>query len=245
MSLTDEALMNSPDSNPMEHHLKYAFNHSSLLEEALRHSSYVNEQADPDLSDNECLEFLGDAVLNLVVSHLLMIRFPELREGDLSRIRANLVNEKQLADISRSLKLGRFVKLGKGEERTHGREKNSILANTLEAVIAAVYLDGGFSVAFKIIETRFSDLLDATGMEIARQDYKSLLQEWVQGQQESMPVYQIIGENGPDHDKTFRVQLTLPDLITEGVGKSKKTAQQEAAKKALAILKGNDHPKDT
>ena len=145
--------MSINDLHEIEEKLCYHFTSIDLLEEALRHSSYVNEQIDTDLRDNERLEFLGDAVLNLVIGHILMQRNPDLKEGDLSRIRANLVNEAQLARIARWVDLGSFIMLGKGEIQTQGREKNSILADTFEALLAAVYLDGGFDAAFKIIET--------------------------------------------------------------------------------------------
>ncbi|MGD8883539.1 MAG: ribonuclease III domain-containing protein, partial [Desulfobacterales bacterium] len=142
--------MKTSDHFEIENKLEYEFRSKELLDEALRHSSFVNEQPDADLRDNERFEFLGDAVLNLIVGHILMERYPNLKEGDLSRIRANLVNESQLAIIARAIDLGAFIRLGKGEIQTHGSEKNSILAGAFEALIAAVYLDGGFKVAFKI-----------------------------------------------------------------------------------------------
>jgi ribonuclease-3 len=217
--------------------LQYQFKDEALLHEACRHSSYVNEQGDMDLPDNERFEFLGDAVLNLVVGHILMKRFPEWREGELSRMRASLVNETQLATIARILDLGAHIQLGRGEEQTNGREKSSILANTFEAVVAAVYLDGGFEAAQKFIATHFSDLLETIHTPASGYDYKSRLQEYVQAHQRAMPQYQIINESGPDHDKTFIVQLEVKAFKTEGVGKSKKLAEQDAALNALKILK--------
>ena len=209
----------------------------SLIEEAFRHSSFVNEQVGMALQDNERLEFLGDAVLNLVVGHILMKRFPDLKEGDLSRMRASLVNESQLAVIARMLDLGNYIQLGKGEEQSNGREKNSILADTFEAVIAAVYLDGGFDAAYEILETHFSPLLEAIHLPGTNYDYKSQLQELVQVSRRAMPEYRVMSESGPDHDKTFIVQLKVQEIKTEGVGKSKKLAEQDAARKALEILK--------
>jgi ribonuclease-3 len=209
----------------------------SLIEEAFRHSSFVNEQVGMALQDNERLEFLGDAVLNLVVGHILMKRFPDLKEGDLSRMRASLVNESQLAVIARMLDLGNYIQLGKGEEQSNGREKNSILADTFEAVIAAVYLDGGFDAAYEILETHFSPLLEAIQLPGTNYDYKSQLQELVQVSRRAMPEYSVMSESGPDHDKTFIVQLKVQEFKTEGEGKSKKLAEQDAARKALEILK--------
>jgi dsRNA-specific ribonuclease len=137
------------DSQTLQQTLRFQFTDAALMEEALRHSSYVNEQADAGLRDNERLEFLGDAVLNLVIGDLLMKAYPQMREGDLSRIRANMVNEAQLADVARSLDLGTHLLLGKGELQSNGWDKNSLLANAMEAMIAAIYLDGGFQGAFR------------------------------------------------------------------------------------------------
>jgi ribonuclease III len=217
--------------------LGYHFTDEALILEALRHSSYVNEQADSGLRDNERLEFLGDAVLNLVVGYLLMQRYPELKEGDLSRTRATLVNESQLAEIARTIDLGSHIMLGKGELLSNGCEKNSILADTFEAVVAAVFLDGGFDAANRIVDTHLAPLLEEIHTLSASQDFKSQLQELVQINQQQMPEYSVIAENGPDHDKTFSVRLMVLDLVTEGRGKSKKQAEQDAAKNALDILR--------
>ena len=229
--------MNNNDHVEIEQKLGYRFHSTDLLEEALRHSSFVNEQPDLDLRDNERFEFLGDAVLNLVVGHILMQRYPDLKEGDLSRMRANLVNESQLARIARSINLGSFIRLGKGELQTLGREKNSILADTFEALIAAVYLDGGFEAAFNLIDANFSPLLEGESTTADHHDYKSKLQEIVQEKQGAMPKYTVIREEGPDHEKTFWIELTVFDIETQGSGKSKKMAEQDAARKALEHLK--------
>ncbi|MGD8971175.1 MAG: ribonuclease III [Desulfobacterales bacterium] len=217
--------------------LGYHFSDETMISEAFRHSSYVNEQADSGLRDNERLEFLGDAVLNLVVGYLLMQRYPEMKEGDLSRMRATLVNESQLAEIARTISLGSHIMLGKGELLSNGCEKNSILADTFEAVVAAVFLDGGFDAAYRIIDIHLAPLLEEIQTLSSSQDFKSQLQELVQVNQQQMPDYSVIGENGPDHDKTFSVRLKVLDLITDGRGKSKKQAEQDAAKKALDILR--------
>ncbi len=228
--------MEDKQPSEIENRLRYDFRDKSLLQEALRHSSYVNEIAEPNLRDNERLEFLGDAVLNLTVGHLLMRSYPGIKEGDLSRSRANLVNETHLAETARSLELGVCILLGKGELQTHGREKNSILADAFEALMAAIYLDGGFEAAFRIIEKNFQPLIEQLDTVENTYDYKSRLQEWVQVGHGVIPSYQVVREDGPDHDKTFRVALTVIDLETEGSGKSKKAAEQEAARKALEIL---------
>lgn len=217
--------------------LNYEFKNTDPLVESLRHSSFVNEQLDTDLKDNERLEFLGDAVLNLIVGHILMQRYPDLKEGDLSRMRANLVNESQLASIARGIDLGAYIQLGKGEIQSQGWNKQSILANTFEAVIAAVYIDGGFDAAFKIIDGHFSFLINSVATPTANHDFKSQIQELVQMEYRSIPIYTVIHESGPDHDKTFRVQLTVGEVQTEGIGKSKKAAEQDAARKGLNILK--------
>jgi ribonuclease-3 len=224
--------------NPLniEQKLGYQFNSRDLLEEALRHSSYVNEQPDSELRDNERFEFLGDAVLNLIVGHILMERYPDLKEGDLSRTRANLVNETHLAIMARSIGLGAGLLLGKGEIQTNGMEKNSILAGAFEALMAAVYLDGGFKAAFKIIENNFVPFLHTIYPTIDNCDYKSRLQEWVQEKHGNIPYYKVVREEGPDHAKTFWVSVKVFDIEREGTGKNKKAAEQDAARKALEIL---------
>ncbi len=224
--------------NPLdiEQKLGYTFQRKELLAEALRHSSYVNEQPDADIRDNERLEFLGDAVVNLIVGHILMAHYPHLKEGDLSRTRANLVNETQLAIMARAIDLGFYLQLGKGEIQTNGWEKNSILAGAYESLMAALYLDGGFDVTFNIIEKNFRPILDPVHSVIDSYDYKSRLQEWVQEKHSAIPNYTVVSEEGPDHDKTFGVAVKVFDIETQGIGKSKKIAEQDAARKALEIL---------
>ena len=232
--------MEAKDPAELEGKLRYDFSNKDFLHEALRHSSYVNELAQENLNDNERLEFLGDAVLNLIVGHLLMRRYPDIHEGELSRRRANLVNESQLAEMARSFELGEYVQLGKGEIQTDGREKNSILADTFEALTAAVYLDGGFDAAFRFTKANFLPMMDRQDSTSNNYDYKSQLQELVQVNHGAMPNYRIIREDGPDHDKTFWVELKVLDTETQGSGKNKKAAEQEAAQKALEILKAEE-----
>jgi ribonuclease-3 len=231
--------MTSTDLSELQQKLRYEFENLDFLAESLRHSSFVNENLDLDIQDNERLEFLGDAVLNLVVGHMLMVRYPDLKEGDMSKMRANLVNESQLASIAQEMNLGSYLQLGKGEIQTKGWEKPSILANTFEAVIAAIYLDGGFDTAFKIIDGHFSILLESVVMSTVNHDFKSQVQELIQMRQQKMPVYTVVHESGPDHEKTFRVRLDVGEIQTEGEGKSKKAAEQNAAQKCLKRLKSN------
>lgn len=219
--------------------LGYEFANTDLLMEALRHSSYVNEQTDDLLRDNERMEFLGDAVLNLAIGHLLSQRYTEMHEGDLSRIRANLVNETRLSEVARSIELGGYLLLGKGELQTNGREKNSILANAFEAVLAAIYLDGGYDTALTIINRHFRQLVDSAQDLNVGMDFKSRLQETAQGSLKAIPAYEVVQESGPDHDKTFRVQMTVGSITAEGVGKSKKTAEQEAARRGLRQIEAD------
>lgn len=233
----DDATPENATHEDLERALGYRFNSAEQLTAALRHSSFVNEQPQTNITSNERLEFLGDAVLNLTISHLLMQRYPDLAEGELSRNRAHLVNETQLAAIAREIGLGPHLLLGKGEAQTDGREKNSLLADAIEAVIAAIYLDGGFDAAFTFVENQFRERLRTTnrnGYEIA--DHKSNLQERVQSTYHEVPRYQVVDERGPDHDKTFRVRVTVAGIVAEGDGKSKKMAEQEAARAGLDLL---------
>ena len=226
------------DIDSLERRLEYKFKDIELLKEALRHSSFVNEQNDPALRNNERLEFLGDSVLNLVISDLLMIRFPEMNEGELSKMRAAIVNETQLADVAQRLALGSYLMLGKGEALAHGYEKKSILADTLEAVIAAIYRDGGIDAASNVIESLFDEGVNSLALKLIKKDFKSRLQEYVQFRFKMTPSYEVISEDGPSHDKTFTVRMIAgTDISTEGIGKSKKEAEQDAAEKGLKLLK--------
>ncbi len=218
--------------------LNYSFKNQELLSEAFRHPSYVYEKDDPGVSDNQRLEFLGDAVINLAISHLLMESFPEMKEGDLSKYRASLVSESGLHFIARELELGDYLLLGKGEERTNGRKKPSILTDALEALIGAIYLDGGFTDVLRVIEGIFSPLLNRIGLGGSINDFKTELQEYSQEAFQSTPEYRLEKETGPDHNKTFYVAVYLKgNVLGRGEGKSKKEAEQRAAKEALACLR--------
>jgi ribonuclease III len=230
------------DYRKLQETLRYEFRNPGLLEEALRHSSFVNEQSDADLRDNERLEFLGDAVLNLVIGHLLMQTHPHMHEGDLSRVRANMVNETQLAEIARSLDLGPHLLLGKGEIQSNGREKSSLLANALEAVVAAIYLDNGFESAAAMVKGHFGPLVQSVATQTPWQDFKSRLQEAVQSAIKEIPQYRVVDESGPDHEKTFTVEMRVGAIQTQGTGKSKKAAEQEAARNGLELFEKNTDP---
>ncbi len=228
--------MDSHPRSPLETLLDHSFRDRGLLEEALRHSSFVNEAPEAGLRDNERLEFLGDAVLSLAVGHLLIERFPEFEEGELTRTRASLVNEQQLAWLARRLDLGVHLHLGKGEAQSGGQAKSSILSGALEALMAAVYLDGGYGAARKIVARLFQPLIERLAGLGDQTDHKSQLQEIVQAQPGAMPRYTVIQEKGPDHDKTFWVELRVLDIEAQGRGKTKKAAEQDAARRALELL---------
>ena len=218
--------------------LGYTFKYPELLIQSLRHSSYVNEQIDSTLEDNERLEFLGDAVLDLAISHILMLRFKDAAEGDLSKFRATVVDEAGLYEVALRLGLGDYLLLGKGEEQNRGREKPSILADTTEAIIGAIYLDAGFDTAMEIIKELFSSLLERVGTGELVHDFKSLLQEYSQQSCKTLPRYRLIKETGPAHDRSFQVALSLKgEVLAEGEGRSKKEAEQNAAREAFFYLK--------
>jgi ribonuclease III len=216
--------------------INYHFKRLSLLEEALTHRSYANEHPENAPCHNERLEFLGDAVLNLALSALLLKKFPDLPEGALSKIRAGQVNEKKLSKTAILLDLGHYLLIGRGEEITAGRQKPSLLANAFEAVLGAVFLDGGFKSASKIISRLFLPHLEED-LDKSAGDYKTLLQEYCQGRLKKVPLYRVLREEGPDHKKVFLVEVKVTDqVIGTGKGKTKKEAQQKAAKKALLQL---------
>lgn len=205
--------------------------------EALTHKSYVNERRDSGRKHNERLEFLGDAVLSLIVSDHLARRYPELSEGSLSKLKAKLVSEASLANAARRLDLGVRLKLGRGEELSNGRDKASLLADALEAVIAAVYLDGGFEASRNFTIEALTDELGRIDVLLEKpggDDYKTRFQEWCQKRYESLPRYVIVRETGPDHHKSFEVEVQVHDkVLGVGRGHSKKEAEQEAAQRAL------------
>ncbi len=204
---------------------------------ALTHKSYVNEHRGEGLADNERLEFLGDAVIDLAVSHRLMERFPEAREGELSKIRAAVVDEAGLAAMARAMDLGALLRLGRGEELTGGREKASLLADAMEAVIAAIYLGGGLDPVLRLVDRFLGEAFARAAAGTLDRDFKTQLQELAQSRHRSTPRYRVVGEHGPDHLKTFEVELDLRgEVLGRGTGRSKKDAEQAAAKLALEEL---------
>ena len=223
----------------LEKKLNYTFRNPELLHEALSHSSYANEHRSAGRRSNERLEFLGDSVLGFVTAEFLFVQHPDLPEGDLTRIRAALVCEQRLYEVARKLDLGAYLKLGRGEEAGGGRQRSSILADATEAVFAAVYLDGGIGAASALIHRVLLDAEKEEVVEERRRDYKTALQELVQRQADQVLSYRMIGEEGPDHDKTFRAQVLLNDQpVGTGSGHSKKEAEQSAAKDALSRMEG-------
>jgi ribonuclease-3 len=205
---------------------------------ALTHKSYVNEHRDEEgLADNERLEFLGDAVIDLAVSHRLMERFPTAREGDLSKMRAAVVDEQGLSEMARALDLGALLRLGRGEELTGGRQKASLLADAMEAVIAAVYVGSGFAPVLAIVDRFLGEAFARAATGTLDRDYKTQLQELAQSRVRATPRYRVVAEHGPDHSKTFEVETDLRgEVVGRGAGRSKKDAEQAAAKLALDAL---------
>ena len=221
----------------LEQKLGYTFKNPALLGEALSHSSYANEHRAARLNSNERLEFLGDSVLGFVTAEYLFARHPDLPEGDLTRIRAALVCEQSLYEVARQLDLGRYLKLGRGEESGGGRERTSILADATEAVFAAVYLDGGIQAASRLIHRVLLDGAKEEAVEERRRDFKTALQELVQRQADQVLTYRMVGEQGPDPAKVFMAEVLLNGTaIGSGSGHSKKEAEQSAARAALQKL---------
>ena len=221
----------------LETKLGYQFHNPKLLDHALTHSSYANEHHLGSISSNERLEFLGDSVLGMIVADHLYRTFPDLPEGDLTRIRANLVCEGSLVLVAKEGDLGRYLKLGKGENACGGRSRPSILADAVEAVLAAVFLDGGLEHDRDIIQRFLLDRMEQVNR--ASRDHKTYLQELVQRKSGQVLSYELIGESGPDHNKTFQMQVLLNGQpIGQGTGHSKKEAEQAAANAAIERLEG-------
>ena len=215
----------------IEGKLGWEYREPALLHNALTHSSYANEQ---NSRSNERLEFLGDSVLSLIVSNLLYSNSHHLKEGDMSKMRANLVCEKSLAECAGKINLGKYLYLGTGEERTGGRERASVLADATEALIAALYLDAGFEKASEFVLSLLHDKTELILKGEYISDYKTELQERIQSHSPEAPEYKIISETGPDHSKTFEAAVYVSGkMIGSGIGKTKKDAEQSAAKAAL------------
>jgi len=222
----------------LQDRLSYSFKDPGLLRRAMTHKSYLNEHRKQDWQDNERLEFLGDSVLDLVIGRQLMEQFPDASEGSLSKMKANIVSEESLAKIAEELDLGAFLFLGKGERKTQGMKKPSLLSDALEALIAALYLDGGLEASAKMVLRHFEAPLKGLDEEQLF-DYKTTLQEQAQKAFKSLPVYRMRGETGPDHDKAFEIEVLVAGRpCGSGIGKTKKSAEQQAAKAALKAFSG-------
>ncbi|MBO4693228.1 MAG: ribonuclease III [Clostridia bacterium] len=219
-----------------EENLGYCFINKKLLENALTHSSYANESRD-GLFSNERLEFLGDSILSLIVSSYIYDNYKRMPEGELTRLRASLVCEKTLCKFSRELSVGEHLLLGKGERKTGGAERDSILADAFEAILAAVYLDGGIEPARKLVMRFVIPELESYDVKADFKDYKTLLQEIIQRNPEESVTYVLTDEKGPDHNKEFTVEVRLnSNTIGVGTGRSKKEAEEMAAKQALSLM---------
>ena len=219
----------------LENAIGYQFKNITLLQNALAHSSYANERWHDSLKSNERLEFLGDSILGMVTAEYLYRNFPDRPEGDLTRMRADMVCERSLAVAAERIELGNHLLLGNGEEAGGGRRRDSILADAVESVIAACFLDGGMDAARRFIDTFV--LTDVPVKKLRNADYKTALQELVQQKKNQILSYALVGESGPDHDKKFEVEVSLNGkMVGRGYGTSKKRAEQDAAKAAIEAL---------
>lgn len=226
-----------PDLDTLQEVLGVNFRNRSLLEQAVIHSSYVNENLELVSSQNERLEFLGDAVLGFIVAEKLYQEFPDITEGEMTKLRAALVRRDTLARVARAVELGDFLYMGKGEEASGGRTKTPNLAGALEAMIGAIYLDRGLATARDAVLKLLGKELSRVSRYGAGVDYKSRLQELIQSRNQSTPAYRLVTQTGPDHDRRFTVEVMTGDVILgRGTGKSKKLAETEAARLALDRL---------
>jgi len=227
----------------LEDALGCRFKNHELLRQALTHSSWAHEVHTDNVSDNESLEFLGDAIIGFVVADLLCSECPDSDEGEKSKMKSSLVSTLSLACVGKRLQLGRYIRLGKGEEKTGGRQKLALLADTFEAVIAALYIDSGMEAARACLHQCFQESVDeirTTGKLAIVTDHKSALQEWLQANEFALPSYRLVSESGPDHQKTFLVEVVGSDRsLAKAKGRSKKNAEQEAARLALNALQSN------
>lgn len=221
--------------------LGYVFKNRSHLLEALTHRSYANEHSTTHMADNERLEFLGDAVLSLAISARLLRQQPEADEGSLTLLRSELVNAESLASLARTLQLGDFLLLGRGEARSGGNARGSLLADALEAVFGAVFTDGGYIQAAAVIEKIFEPYL-TTPADLYEGDAKTRLQEWLQGRRQPLPVYHLVFASGPDHQRCYEIEVLVgSQVLGRGTGGSKKRAEQAAARQALQTLEQIDN----
>ncbi len=230
-------MSDSTGEDPLQEKIGYRFADPALLREALTHKSYSNEQAEGAAPHSERLEFLGDAVLDLAISALAFEKFPGLSEGELTRLRAELVSEAGLARVARSLELGERLLLGRGEARSGGREKASLLADACEALLGAIFRDGGYTAASVVVERLFGAALSQAAGRKNGIDYKTRLQELLQSRYGRPPRYRLLATGGPDHQRSYQVEVCCGDeRLGGGSGSSKKAAEQEAAREALDRL---------
>jgi ribonuclease III len=228
------------DYNSLQQHIGYRFHDLRLLRQALTHRSFANEADDPAIEDNEKFEFLGDSVIGFVISDLLYHSFPNFREGDMSRVKSHVVSESFLARLAKDIDLGVFMLLGKGEASSGGHKKNSLLSNCFEALVAAIYLDGGIDPAREFLIRCFKEPIETLVYNRHILDHKSLLQEHAQELFQCMPRYRLRRIIGPDHERTYEMELHIKgDVFSVGKGRNKKEAEQSAAKAALEKLNIN------
>jgi ribonuclease-3 len=221
----------------LEQRLGYSFKNRSLLIKALTHSSYINETSKSPLDSYEVLEFLGDAIIDLITRHLLIEKFSQLNEGDLSKIKSKVVGGASFTRIARLLKVGNHIILGKGEEKSGGREKDSILAGVYEALIAAIYLDADYNTVFIVARDQILDVIESVYREGFFRDYKTELQELTQKCLKISPTYNLVYEGGPEHERIFEVEVLIGEKsYGKGAGRSKKDAEQKAASQAVERL---------
>jgi ribonuclease III len=237
---TDEAVP-AGTLEDLENLLGYRFKNQKLLEQALTHRSYVNEHEEKRLRNNESLEFLGDSVLGFLISARIFQHYPELTEGELSKIKAYLVSAANLVKLAEGIHLGGFIRLSRGEEKTGGRAKRAILVDAYEAILGAIYLDGGIDMASDFVGRQIEMFLEDLDIrQLTYGDFKSALQEQLHDLGRAEPIYSVVDEIGPDHRKTFVVQVSVDGaVIAESSGKTKKEAQQSAAHLALESLKSS------
>ena len=218
----------------IEKSIDYTFKNKELLANALRHTSYAYEN---NTTSNEKLEFLGDSILEYISSEYLFTHYKNLKEGEMTKVRATVVCEKSLYKIAQKHKFDEYIKVGKSEKHTHGNKKPAIMADSVEAIIAAIYFDGGIEPAKEFIIENLKDEIEIATKNVGDKDYKTVLQEKLQENGDIKIEYRIIKESGPDHDKTFEAEVEVEGKgLAKGIGKSKKAAQMQAAKKALEII---------
>ncbi len=234
----------SPDLDRLETILRYQFRDRALLERGVTHRSWAHEQVAPGAGDevrqlhNEALEFLGDSVLGLVVAHYLLKAYPTVTEGELSRMKHRLVSAPTLAEASLRLGLGEFLRFGRGEEKSGGRQKNALLADVFEAITGAIFLDGGFEAATNFVELSLDpELIQSSPAAAAQADFKTMLQEKLQGEHSPAPRYSVVETDGPPHRRTFKVEVHWDGGSVRGEGHSIKTAEAAAAREALELIR--------